>query len=68
MICVAALIVYLVHHADAFTVNIDDLTEVLNVELNKVFTWLCSNELSLEICKLTFIVFMNKIILHLYSK
>ena len=54
-----------VHFADDSTVylqgdNIVDLTEVLNVELNKVFTWLCANKLSLNASKCAFTVFTNK--------
>ena len=37
----------------------DDNNEVLNVELDKIFQWLCANKLSVNIKKTKYILFHN---------
>ena len=39
--------------------NMDNFFEVVNMELNKIFQWLCVNKLSLNVKKTKYIIFHN---------
>ena len=39
--------------------NMDNFFEVVNMELNKIFQWLCVNKLSLTVKKTKYIIFHN---------
>ena len=63
--CRCSNILSFIHFADDTTVfirgdNLDSLYDTMNNELKKIDSWLCSNKLSLNISKTSFMVHSNK--------